>query len=87
MIQTQHGPFTDKTDMNGNVIQTAEEAYQQWLNDNFDLIDGEYVPKQIDICPEPTTEEKLDKLIAEYNELKSRMINTEEVIMGIMMEI
>ncbi len=59
MIQTQHGPFTDKTDMNGNVIQTAEEAYQQWLNDNFDLIDGEYVPKQIDNCSGPTMEEQL----------------------------
>ncbi|ADZ82717.1 hypothetical protein Clole_0985 [Cellulosilyticum lentocellum DSM 5427] len=82
-LRNKHGIFTN----NETTGQTAEEVYAQYLNDYFDLIDGEYVPKQIDICPEPTTEEKLNELIAEYNELKSRMTNTEEVIMGIMMEI
>lgn len=58
-IETKHGVFTS----NETIGQTADEVYQKWLNDNFDLVDGEYIPKQIDICLEKTTEEKVEDLI------------------------
>lgn len=35
------------------VHKTAQEVYEEWLQDNYELIDGEWVKKeQIDICPE-----------------------------------
>ena len=40
--------FFDRIDLNGNLIQTAEEAYNAWAN-----------REQIDICPGPTVEEQL----------------------------
>ena len=73
VIETELGKFTN----NSLLGLTAQEVYEK----------EKKRLEQIDICPEPTTEEKLNGLIAEYNELKSRMTNTEEVIMGIMMEI
>lgn len=45
-LRNKHGIFTN----NETTGQTAEEVYAQYLNDYFDLIDGEYVPKQIDNC-------------------------------------
>lgn len=57
---------------------TGEESYKKWL---------ESKDKQIDICPTKTTEEKLEELMKEYNDLKSRTSNIEETIMGIMTEI
>lgn len=41
---------------------------------------------KIDICPEKTTEQKLEDLVSEYNQLKSRMDNTENAIIEIMSE-
>lgn len=41
MLQTKHGVFTDRVDMKGKVLQTAEEAYQDWLSKK---------EEQIDIC-------------------------------------
>lgn len=44
--------FFDRIDLNGNLIQTAEEAYNAWAN-----------REQIDNCtPQPTTEERFIKL-------------------------
>ena len=40
-IETEHGPFTDVVDEQGNVLQTAEEYYTNWLENKN---------KQIDIC-------------------------------------
>lgn len=47
IIKTEHGIFTS----NAVTGQTAEEVYQEWLND-----------KQIDICTEPTDKERITKL-------------------------
>ncbi len=99
-IVDENGYYTGKMELVEEVIENMASKPMMigYVRPRF--IDGEWVEgatekeikewevaNKIDICPEPTTEEKLDKLIAEYNELKSRMINTEEVIMGIMMEI
>lgn len=35
--------FYDRVDLQGNLIQTAEDAYNDWISG-----------KQIDICPEPS---------------------------------
>ena len=43
--------FFDRIDLNGNLIQTAEEAYNAWAN-----------REQIDNCPTPTQEERIIKL-------------------------
>ena len=61
-IETEHGIFTE----NKITGQTAEEVYQEWLNNNFDLVDGEYIPKQIDICPK---EIKTNEQLTDENKL------------------
>lgn len=30
-IETEHGIFTDRIDLDNNIIKTAEEVYQEWL--------------------------------------------------------
>lgn len=69
-LRNKHGIFTN----NETTGQTAEEVYAQYLNDYFDLIDGEYVPKQIDICPEPTIQEEVESLKEQVLELSDIII-------------
>ena len=59
-IDTEHGKFTDLINDEGEVLKTAEEVYQEHL-DNFDFINGEWIPKQIDIC-EPTDRERMEQI-------------------------
>ena len=66
VLETEYGIFTNN-EVEG---QTAQEVYQDWLNDNFDLIDGQKVPKQIDICPTKTMEERVEELEQENELLK-----------------
>lgn len=67
-LETEHGVFTN----NEVTGQTAEEVYQEWL-DNKD--------KQIDICPTKTTEEKLEELIGQVSLMDELIANlTLEVV-------
>ena len=50
-IETEHGIFTDRVNMQGDVIETAEDYYARWLKDK---------ENKIDICDEkPSPEEQL----------------------------
>ena len=66
-------------------IATTIVAIPTPLNDNFDLIDGEYVPKQIDICPEPTDKERITKLEEEKSILAEnvyQLASIMEIMLG-----
>lgn len=52
--------FFDRIDLNGNLIQTAEEAYNAWVN-----------REQIDNCPSKTTEEKVEELDQKLTDLQA----------------
>lgn len=67
IIDTPHGKFTN----NEETGQTAQQVYEQFLADNFDIVDGEYVRKQIDICSEKpkTLEEQVKDLQKEKEQL------------------
>ncbi|ADZ82567.1 hypothetical protein Clole_0834 [Cellulosilyticum lentocellum DSM 5427] len=69
-LRNKHGIFTN----NETTGQTAEEVYAQYLNDYFDLIDGEYVPKQIDNCTGPTIQEEVESLKEQVLELSDIII-------------
>ena len=55
--------FFDRIDLNGNLIQTAEEAYNAWVN-----------REQIDICPEPTIQQEVESLKEQVLELSDIII-------------
>lgn len=60
-IETEHGPFLARYDTEGNMIQTAEEYYSEWLANK---------DKQIDICPTPPpTNEELNNQLIETQKL------------------
>lgn len=60
-LETEFGiTFTN----NESTGQTAQEVYQEWLDTHCELVDGEWVIKQIDNCiPPPTNEELNNQLI------------------------
>ena len=58
-IKTEYGIFTDLTDIEGNIIKTAQEYYEWQLEQN-----------KIDICPIKTVEERLEELEKEKEQLK-----------------
>lgn len=61
-IKTEHGIFTDLKDRDGNVIKTAQEYYEWWLEQN-----------KIDICPPKTLEERLEEAEQENKLLKAQV--------------
>ena len=77
-LKTQHGIFTNNEELN----KTAQEVYDEWLSTYFDYINGEWVPKQIDICPSPT----LDDLVADANETRSRLDTVENAILDLLLK-
>lgn len=62
-LKTEHGIFTNNEELN----KTATEVYQEWLNTYFDFIDGQWVPKQIDILPTKTLEEQIAEIYQKIN--------------------
>lgn len=64
------------------VHKTAQEVYEEWLQNNYKLIDGEWVKKeQIDICPGKTVEERLLEAEIENKKLKQHQEFIEECLM------
>ena len=64
-LKTEHGTFTN----NQLTGKSAEEVYQEQIS-NYDFINGEWVPKQIDICPTPPpTNEELNNQLIETQKL------------------
>lgn len=68
-LKTEYGTFTN----NPITGQTAKEVYQEQIS-NFNFIDGVWVPKQIDICPEPTIQEEVESLKEQVLELSDIII-------------
>lgn len=66
-LETEFGiTFTN----NESTGQTAQEVYQEWLDTYCELVDGEWVIKQIDICPStPPTNEELNNQLIETQKL------------------
>lgn len=63
-LKTEYGTFTN----NPITGQTAKEVYQEQIS-NFNFIDGVWVPKQIDNCIPPLTNEELHNQLVETQKL------------------
>lgn len=61
--------FFDRIDLNGNLIQTAEEAYNAWAN-----------REQIDNCSEPTDKERITKLEEEKSILAENVYQLASIL-------
>lgn len=70
-IETEHGIFTDRVNMQGDVIENAEDYYARWLKDR---------ENKIDICDEPTAEERIAQLEADKEALAQNVYALAEVL-------
>lgn len=69
-IETGHGIFTDLVNDEGEILKTAEEVYEGYLKQL----------EQIDISPEPTTEERITKLEEEKSILAENVYQLASIL-------
>lgn len=77
MIETEYGVFHDRVDLDGNVIQTAEEVYKQWLENRNTVTN----PSQEYIKSNKELQEENEKLKAQLEASSHNQEFLEECLM------